>query len=361
MAKANAAVKSWYTERLREFYAGRFQAYLDDTDPDNERFPSQHELSTAAVAVDRQTGWPALPGEVRTAAEYYYDRVEAEDWGSVRVYRVPTDSMDTFAVRVTTDGDDGWLEVYDPQGHFLAAGRTYIELIAWAAREKVRQQFGDNWPKALDTRKTLWQVPAGPPPQPRFKAGQPVECRWQWSMIWFPARVARAELDRVEVEFDDGSREWIQVDHVREVYEGREAPEVLPGMEALAPGDRVEFQSRGDTVYHPATVLERRGSRLRVRMNDDAEEWTLPALCRPPTPDEPEPVPPLAVGDRVQCRWRGSSESYLGQVVERQGDRLRVKYEDGSEEWTTRGWCRRLVEEGKTRRGPARGRRRRPD
>jgi hypothetical protein len=166
--------------------------------------------------VDRKKERTALPGEVREAAEYYYNRVEAEDWGSVRVYRVPTDHGETYAVRVTTDGDDGWIEVYDLKGHLLGAGRTYLERIAWAPREEVRQQFGDNWPKALDRGKTRWKPPAPPAPEPRFKPGQAVECRWQYSFIMFPATVTQAELDRVQVEFDDHSREWLPVDFVRE-------------------------------------------------------------------------------------------------------------------------------------------------
>src|SRR2546423_1592012 len=104
MTPANAAIQSWYGEQLRSFWAARFQAYLDGSDPDEERHPREKELGGAAVKVDRRKGWTALPREVREAAEYYYMRVEAEDWGSVRVYRVPTDHGGTYAVRVTTDG-----------------------------------------------------------------------------------------------------------------------------------------------------------------------------------------------------------------------------------------------------------------
>ncbi len=347
MTSAHAAMRSWYTEQLRSFWAARFQSYLDGSDPDNKRYPREKELGDAAVKVDRKKKWTALPRPVREAAEYYYNRVEAEDWGSVRVYRVPTDHGETYAVRVTTDGDDGWIEVYDLQGHLLGAGRTYIELIAWAPREEVRQQFFDNWPEALDRSKTLWQPPAPPAPEPRFKPGQAVECRWQYSFIWFPATVTQAELDRVQVEFEDHSRKWLPLDSVREAtgYGSEGLPEPMPEMAAIKPGDRVDCRWQGDEIWFPATVLERHGNRVHVRREGDGEEeWTAPGYCRPPTPDEPEPEPPFAVGDYVDFRWLGSTEIYKGWIVERRGNRLRIEAEDGTEEWTTVGKCRRLTD-----------------
>ena len=345
MPDPNAAVQAWFTERLRAFHAGRFQAFLDDSDPDEEQNPREHELSIDAVKVDRNKEWPTLPEAVKQSAEFYFTHVESEDWGSVRVFRVPTPIVETYAVRVTTDGDDGWLEVYDRKGDFLGAGRTYIELIAWAPAEEVRKQFGDNWPEALDRSQTLWKLPEPPPPEPPFKVGQEVECRWQRSSVWFPAKTIQAELDRVEVEFDNGSHEWIDVDYVREVEAGQAKRTALPGMDALTVGDKLEFEAGGYELYYPATVVERLGNRIRMQKSDGEEEWTLPSRCRPLTPDEPEPLPPLAVNDYVDCRWCGTSELKKGWINQREGDRLLIEYEDGEEEWTTTGKCRRLAEE----------------
>ena len=136
MADVSATVQAWYTERLREFTAARFQAYLNNSDPNDELHPKHQELSPAAGKVNREE-WPQLPAEVRESAQFYYQRVEAEDWGSVGVYRVTAGTKQTLAVRVTTDGDAGGLEIYDLQGRLLGAGLTYIELIAWAPREEV--------------------------------------------------------------------------------------------------------------------------------------------------------------------------------------------------------------------------------
>ena len=71
MTPANAAIQSWYTEQLRSFWAARFQAYLDGSDPNDELHPREKELGDAAVEVDREKELTALPREVREAVEYY--------------------------------------------------------------------------------------------------------------------------------------------------------------------------------------------------------------------------------------------------------------------------------------------------
>ncbi len=346
MTPANAAIQAWYTEQLRSFWAARYRAYLDESDPNNKRYPREKELGDKAIHLDRRKKWTALPRAVRAAVEYYFDRVEAQDRGWASVYRVPTDHGKTYAVRVTTDGSGGWIEVYDLKGHLLGAGRTYLELIAWAPRKEVRQQFGDNWPEALDRSKTLWK-PDRLPAEPRFKPGRAVECRWHYSFIWFPTVVVQAELDRVQVEFDDHSRAWLANDFVRDPtgYGSKGLPEPTPEMAAIKPGDRVECRWQGAEIWFPATVLERHGNRVHVKREADGEEeWTAPGYCRPPAPDEPEPQPPFAVGDYVDFRWLGGSAIYRGWIMERQGDRLRIEAEDGTEQWATAGKCRRLTD-----------------
>jgi hypothetical protein len=84
---------------------------------------------------------------VAAAHAHYKMHVQDQDWGSVRVYRVPTDGPVTYAVRVTTDGDDGYLEVYDEGGTLLVAGRTSVEAIAWGSRDWVRAQEGKSYPR----------------------------------------------------------------------------------------------------------------------------------------------------------------------------------------------------------------------
>jgi hypothetical protein len=100
---------------------------------------------------------------VREAYEFYRTHFEEADIGSARDYVVPAGRKTTYAIRVRTDGDDGYLEIYDEKGKFLAAGRTYLEIVAWGPREWLRAQVAqpsDLPPELQDaSERTLWGKP----------------------------------------------------------------------------------------------------------------------------------------------------------------------------------------------------------
>lgn len=68
--------------------------------------------------------------------DFYLQNVERADWGSVRLLRLEQNAG--YAVRVRTDGDDGWLEAFNAEGEPLAAGRTFLDRVIWLAPERVR-------------------------------------------------------------------------------------------------------------------------------------------------------------------------------------------------------------------------------
>lgn len=100
-----------------------------------------------------------FPEAIQTAFRYYLEHVENADFGSVRLRQVPTLPVPTIAVRVTTDGDDGWLEVYALDGQRIGAGRMYAELVGWGGycsntrpnryRQFFSQFSGPFWTNAL--------------------------------------------------------------------------------------------------------------------------------------------------------------------------------------------------------------------
>ncbi len=49
---------------------------------------------------------------------------EARDLGSTNLLRTQVDGRDLWAVHTTTDGDDGFLEIYNPRGTLMASGVT---------------------------------------------------------------------------------------------------------------------------------------------------------------------------------------------------------------------------------------------
>ena len=103
----------------------------------------------------------SLPATIREAYEFYLNHVERHDWGSVRLFecRSGLAIRPSWIVTVTTDGDDGWVELFDASGLPLAAGRTYLELVAWGKTEEIRSFVATGgFPDALEDRstRTIW-------------------------------------------------------------------------------------------------------------------------------------------------------------------------------------------------------------
>ncbi|MEO0646334.1 MAG: hypothetical protein AAFZ17_09315 [Cyanobacteria bacterium J06650_10] len=102
-----------------------------------------------------------LPEAVKDAYTYYFERVTKEDLGATKVYQLPYNQSNyIYVIKVSTDGSDGWLEVYDCFGQEIGTARTYLELICWGDVEEIRGHVKDfGFPEGLSNRsqKTLWQ------------------------------------------------------------------------------------------------------------------------------------------------------------------------------------------------------------
>jgi hypothetical protein len=121
--------------------------------------PTNTELNPSGERVDPS----ATPTAVQEAYGYYKKHVQDEDIGSVSIYAVAANGVDTYAVRVRTDGDDGCLEVYAKDGQLLGAGRTNMEFVAWGSRDWLRAQVnqpGTLPPELQDSfQRTVWGKP----------------------------------------------------------------------------------------------------------------------------------------------------------------------------------------------------------
>jgi hypothetical protein len=158
MADPKQAIQDWYSEQLRKYYARRYRAYVRGKEKDDQ----SNELGRSAAFVPRKEH-RGLPGEVRTAHAFYWKHFEETDLGSARVWRFVVRKKTYYAVLVTTDGDDGFAEIYDETGALLGAARRYIEVVARGSRDWLRAQATHPWdlPPELDDapRRTLWGQP----------------------------------------------------------------------------------------------------------------------------------------------------------------------------------------------------------
>jgi hypothetical protein len=157
--------RAFFARALHSYWQEEYAAY-------QAHRPSRNAPPGVTPAVGEQAGqWflfafrlerallPTLPEPVRQAYAFYFHAVEAHDWGNVYLYGVSLAGTPLYIIRTTTDGDDGWVELYDGAGALLGAGRTYIELVAWGEQATIRSQVATgDFPPALADRaaRTLW-------------------------------------------------------------------------------------------------------------------------------------------------------------------------------------------------------------
>lgn len=96
------------------------------------------ELGTRVARVDVND----LPNNVKEAYNFYKVNVEDADFGSAGVYQISVDAVPVYAVIVTTDGDDGYLEIYSQTGEEIACGQNDYEVIHWSDKATTRADLG---------------------------------------------------------------------------------------------------------------------------------------------------------------------------------------------------------------------------
>ncbi len=84
---------------------------------------------------------PSYPENFAKSYRFYKQNVDEADFGSVYNFVVTIERQRIFTTRVTTDGDRGWLEIYDAGGNNLGAARTSCNKIAWRSLDWIRENF----------------------------------------------------------------------------------------------------------------------------------------------------------------------------------------------------------------------------
>lgn len=147
-------VKTFVTQQLHDYWLERYRDYLEHRQPDSYGIWQDCAL--------KPEQWQEAPESVIAAFDFYNENVMQQDWGSVRIYKLEVEEQRIYVVHTVTDGDDGWLEVYDEKGNLLGAARRYIELLAWGEVEAIRKSVEhSDFPPELEFRKsaTLWGKP----------------------------------------------------------------------------------------------------------------------------------------------------------------------------------------------------------
>lgn len=147
---AQNQVQQAVTEELRSYWQTCYQAYQAErpAPPKTQLMQTQAQIANNPAV---------LPSAVLEAYNFYREHLEAQDRGSVTISQNQMAGDPVYVVMGQTDGDDGWIELYDQNGTALGFGRTYIELVSWTDQDTLRQQVENGeYPDSLDQSQTLW-------------------------------------------------------------------------------------------------------------------------------------------------------------------------------------------------------------
>lgn len=142
-------VQQQVSEMSRAYWQEQYQAYQQGREIGRSPFFSAHPMDAPI---------PSWPTTVDAAYQFYQDHLTRWDRGSASIAHASIHGKGLYIIQARTDGDDGWIELYDEAGACLGVGRTYIELIAWGDPETLRGQVDTGeFPANLDRRQTFWK------------------------------------------------------------------------------------------------------------------------------------------------------------------------------------------------------------
>ena len=115
-------------EQAQKFYIDALQQAVQH-DSEGREF-----VKTLGEITDQAT----VPESVQSSYNFYYENVEKADYGSVTLYKVVISKTLSYAVHVSTDGDDGWLEIYGEFGDELGFGHFNYDFLEFSDEYTIR-------------------------------------------------------------------------------------------------------------------------------------------------------------------------------------------------------------------------------
>ena len=92
-----------------------------------------------------------------------------------------------------------------------------------------------------------------------------------------------------------------------------------------------------DEYFYPATIIALDGEDIFIRFDTGEEEWTIADYLEDFI---------VEVDDEVECKSTQDNLYYDVTVLDVDGDRVEVEYEDETSEWSTLSRLRFFVDEG---------------
>ncbi len=81
-----------------------------------------------------------------------------------------------------------------------------------------------------------------------------------------------------------------------------------------------------DEYFYPATIISIEGEDIFVRFDTGEEEWTDAEYLEEYMAE---------VGEEIECKYSQDDMYYSATILEVDGERIQVEFEDGVVEWST--------------------------
>ena len=196
-----------------------------------------------------------------------------------------------------------WWDLFWYPGSILAIGTKGFHILFDDGDQRIVTDLGI-MPLAVDEGEEIFLRPKNQPQR-----------------IYVPGRVTQSRGEMLDVELEDGTTETNQRISRARLWR---CPVGIANF-AFEEGDRA-FAADIDGFTYPAEILSVDGDKIVVHFLDGPERMLTPELIRRLD---------LAVGSRVECRWKGGPQYFPGKIDQADGDRIHVAYDDGDQEWTT--------------------------
>jgi hypothetical protein len=312
----------WYPGTIRHIDGERYYVILDNREDGWATAEQLRELAVRpgdAVFV-RVPGYDYYaPGKVliQDGERLHVRFADGEEWATLDRVRFEREGALAPARRKATAQAAQAPEAWAPGDRVLARWQPDLY---WYPGTVLSVEDGGRYHILFDDQDQAVVEPDEVAPL-QVAVGDRIFCRpkFERRLVYYPAEVTRVVGETIDVLFDAGEEE-------RNTTVSRVRLKRSSGLVAdCAEGDRVLGDGR-DGYWYPATVLVVDDDRVAVQFLEGPDAW-LPA-------DRVRRFE-IAVGDHVECRWKGGPTWFSGEITRKEGDRIHINYDDGDREWTT--------------------------
>jgi hypothetical protein len=154
------------------------------------------------------------------------------------------------------------------------------------------------------------------------RVGKTVYGNWKNKGLYYEGTVTSRDGDKIHIVYTDGDEEDTTIGLIRMKLEHPAAKEV---------GCRVFGRWSPDGYWYPGTVKAIKDGKYLLGFDDHDKAWL----------DEDDVVGyQPTFGDHIEGDWLGKGKFYGGKIVKRNGEKVRIEYDDGDVEDTTISYLR---------------------